>query len=287
MKVLFFTKFLAGKKIDEIGHLCEKVGFDGLDLAVRPDQCVNAENVLTELPKAVKLISDMHLDIPMVTLAVDSVNPEDKDIKNIFLSCGESGIKFIKIGYWLWSPHQRYWKMVDKIRKLLVRFENMSKNHNLCTLLHIHSDNCYGCNAAGIMDLVRGFNPKYIGVYLDPAHLAFDGENLPMALDIVRGYLRMVGVKNAGYKHTQRSGRIKWNKTLPLLAEGIVNWEEALRQILKAGYKGPLSYHGEIDGYMSSNKIMQGAAIDLAYLRSVLEKTIKNKISDNPIKRSQ
>lgn len=120
------------------------------------------------------------------------------------------------------------------------------------------------------MHLVDGFDPQFVAVYLDPAHLAFEGEDPPMAMDIVHRYLRMVGVKNAGYQRTTECGVTRWHKTLPLLAEGIVDWRQTIRSLREAGYNGPLSYHGEIDGYMSGDKIMQGAAIDLAYLRDIL-----------------
>lgn len=269
MEIIFFTKFLAGLEIERIGGLSKETGFDGLDLAVRPGQCVNPENARDDLPKAVSILNRMGLTVPLVSLDVTTTDPDCDKIKGIYRACDQVGVRFIKIGYWLWQPEGHYWTMVARIRNELKKFKSISKQNNICTLIHIHSDNCYGCNAAGVMDLVKDVDPEHIAVYLDPAHLAFDGENLPMALDILRGHIKMVGVKNAGYQCTNIAIPKMWKPCLPMLSEGLVNWSEAIKAIKACGYEGPLSYHGEIDGYLSREKIMEGAAIDLKYLRKI------------------
>ncbi len=273
MQVIFFTKFLRGLGVEQLGESAKRLGFDGLDLAVRAGHCINPENARAELPRAVESWRRAGLSVPLVTLETNWTDPEHPGLQAVYAACADAGVPFIKLGYWFWKPDQHYWDAVEQHRMELAALETIGRKLGLCTLVHTHSDAIYGSNASGVMHLVRGLDPRHVAVYLDPAHLAFDGEDLPMALDIVRGYLRMVGVKNAAYERLPQPGSgaaLKWKKVMPLLHEGLVDWAQAVQLLRQIGYDGPLAYHGEVDGYMDPERIGKAAAIDLAYLRSIL-----------------
>ena len=44
-------------------------------------------------------------------------------------------------------------------------------------------------NCAGLMHLIKGFDPQHIGAYPDPGHLALDGEDWAMGLAMIGDYL--------------------------------------------------------------------------------------------------
>ena len=271
MQIIFFTKFLRGHDVQRTGEIAKRLGFDGLDLAVRAGHCINPENAETELARAVKTWREMGLAVPLVTLEGTWTDPNHAGLQSVYRACGKAGVAFIKLGYWFWKPEEHYWDQVERYRRDLEAFQKMGDKLGVCTLVHTHSDAIYGSNASGAMHLVRGFDPRYVAVYLDPAHLAWDGEFLAMALDIARDYLRMIGVKNALYEKSIVDGRAKWEKVLPALEEGLVDWKEAIGLLKKVGYDGPLCYHGEVDGYMSAEKIEEAAARDMKYLRECLQ----------------
>ena len=45
MKLIFFTKSLKGMDVATTGREVLGLGLEGLDLAVRPDYCINPDNV--------------------------------------------------------------------------------------------------------------------------------------------------------------------------------------------------------------------------------------------------
>jgi sugar phosphate isomerase/epimerase len=263
MKLIFFTKFLKGLNAEQIAEIAIRLGFDGLDLAVRAGHCVNPGNIREELPKALKLWREAGLSVPLVTLEGNATDP--KQAESIFAACGENGVPLIKLGYWVWQPGQEYWREVATIRKALARFEKLGEKYGVCSLLHTHSDEYYGSNASGAMELLRGFDPRYVGVYLDPAHLALDGEYFAMALAIARDYLKMIGVKNVRPVRNAASG--EWIRDWCALEEGLVNWPEALRLLREIGYDGSLSVHGEYSASDDMSEVLKRAAEDLAYLK--------------------
>lgn len=269
MQIIFFTKFLRGQAIEAIGEVAGGLGFDGLDLAIRAGHAVNPENVATALPEALRTWAACGLSVPLATLEAGTTNPASPDTERIFAACGAAGIPYIKLGYWLWNAATPYWGQVDAIRRDLEAFQRLGQRYGVCSLVHTHSDACYASNASGALHLVKGFDAQHIAVYLDPAHLALDGEYLPMGLDIARDYLRMVGVKNARYLAKDAG----WTTDFCLLSEGLVNWTAAIAQLRNVGYDGPLNLHGEYSIGEEWTQVLTRVKMDLPYLRSCVSGT--------------
>jgi sugar phosphate isomerase/epimerase len=266
MKLILFTKFLKGASSPEIAELALRLGFDGLDVAVRSGHCVNPANVLETLPNAFEVWKQAGLDVPLVTLEAKTTDPQNKEVRNIFAACAETGIPFIKLGYWVWTPERHYWDEIENIRRSLDLFQQLGREYGVCSLIHTHSDEYFGSNAAAAMDLVRRFDPRYIGIYLDPAHLALDGEYFPMALDMVRDYLKIVAVKNARPVLVDGFWKTEWCT----LDEGLVHWPAIVTQLRTAGYGGYLSVHGEYSASEEKDEVLKLLQHDTAYLKPLL-----------------
>ena len=118
MKLVFFTKSLKGMDIMATATEVKNLGFEGLDLAVRPGYCINPENVATELPRAVKVWADMGLSVPMVTTPTDFTDPRDPAAERLLAACGEAGVHEIKLGYWVYRGED-YWARVEEIKRAL------------------------------------------------------------------------------------------------------------------------------------------------------------------------
>ncbi|MCX8036065.1 MAG: sugar phosphate isomerase/epimerase [Candidatus Sumerlaeia bacterium] len=270
MKLIFFTKFLTGLTAKEVGETAKRLGVDGLDLAIRKGQCVNPDNVAEALPEAMKIWKEMGLSVPLASMETRQTDPRDAGVRRLFEACGKAGIREIKIGYWKWSPNQAYWPTVETIRADLKLFEALGRDCGCRTLIHNHSGANYGGNASQIMQLARGFDPKFIGAYLDPAHLAICGEAVDMALDIVRDYLAMIAVKNCRWTSTVKDGVANWKTEWCLLNEGVVNWPRVIELLKKRGYDGWLSVHGEYSGPEDREAVLANVVKDVPFLRKFL-----------------
>ena len=270
--VIYFTKFMKGLSAGQIAEKAKSIGFDGLDLAIRKGQVVNPDNVTTELSKAMKVFAAHGLTVPLATLEGNAVDPDKPEIEAIFAACGKAGIRLIKLGYWVWQQNEDYWARVEQIQSALAKFEQLGRKHNVCALVHTHCDEYYASNASGAMTLVRRFDPKYVGVYLDPAHLSVDGELLPMGISIVKSHLRMVAAKSARYvANGAEAGGAKWKHDWCQLDEGLVHWPSALKLFKGINYAGPYSLHGEYSASEELNKVLPMVARDLAFFRGALK----------------
>jgi sugar phosphate isomerase/epimerase len=269
--IIYFTKFLRGLAPEEIAKTVKGMGFDGLDLAVRAGQYVNPNNVREALPGAMSVWREAGLSVPMVSTETSLVDPQQRTVEPIFAACAEAGIKDVKIGYWVWREGQSYWGMVDRARRDLEAFAELSQKHGVRTLVHNHSGPYLACNASTLMTLLRDLDPAHVGAYIDPAHLSINGEPLALALEIVGSHLAMVAVKNAAYVARDAAAGRRWRTEWCLLQDGLVDWREAIALLRKRGYAGPLSLHGEYSGPEDRSAILKNVARDVSFLRSIVE----------------
>lgn len=271
MELILFTKIFTGCSSEEVGRTAKRLGFDGLDLAVRRGQCIEPDTARNTLPVALNMWRDMGISVPMVTLEGDFTDPAADGVEAIYEACQAGAIPLVKLGYWRWQPGDNYWHKVGAIRRSLEGFAALGEKYGVCSLVHTHAGGHYGCNASAARQLVVGFNPRFIGAYIDPAHQALEGEPVGMALGIAGEYLRMIGVKNVRHVSAEAQGRIAWQSEWCLLNEGLVDWPHTISLITASEYSGPLSFHATYSQFRDKDGALQQIAKDIEYLKPLLD----------------
>jgi len=264
MKFILFSKSLKGMSIPEMGETAARLGLDGLDLAVRAGYPVNPENVKSALPVAARELAERGLSIPLVTTEGKFTDPNAPDAEPTFAACGEIGCGLIKLGYWGYT-FPGYWEQVDGVRRDLEGFAKLSGKHGVRSMIHIHSGRRPAANCAMAMQLADGLDPKHIGIFADPGHMALDGEDPVIGLDMIRRYLAAVAVKDCRYVRSDLKWRVEW---VPL-GEGLVDWALVAKTLVGIGFDGPISFHSEYDEPLET--ILAWTKADIAFLRTTFQ----------------
>jgi sugar phosphate isomerase/epimerase len=231
---------------------------------------VNPENAPTALPAAAKAFAAEGLSIPLITTPGDFTDPAVPYTEPLLAACGEAGTGLIKLGYWH-MEEGGYWATVDRIRKRLEGFERLAKKHGVKVCVHNHSGSTMGLNSCAVMNLVKGFDPKHVGVFADPGHLSLVGEPLPMALDIVKDYLSILAFKDVLRERTVSGGKPGWQLKVVRLGQGFVDWTTLLTLLKKMAYNGPVSFHSEYSGE-PEDTVIDLARIDVRFINGLLAK---------------
>ena len=176
------------------------------------------------------------------------MTPDVEYAERLYAACGKSGVKHIKLGYWHWKPEMDYWTEVDKVRGYLEGFEKLSEKHGVQTVVHNHSGLSMGLNSCAAMNVVKGFNPKHIGIFADPGHLSLCGEPIEMALDIVKEYLSVMAFKDLVWQQNFQDGRFVRRARVVRLGHGYGDWPALLRTIDRVKFDGVVSFHSEYSG---------------------------------------
>lgn len=269
MDLLLFTKPLRGASAEDTARAGREVGVDGLDLALRAGYCVSPQDFPTTLRPALAVFADQGLHVPMVTLEGSWTDPAHPPLRELAHACAETGIPYLKLGYWDWSLDEGYWNGLARVRRDLADFADLAEEAGVCFLLHNHSGTRFGSHATGAMLALEGIDPDRVGLYLDPGHLCLEGEPIAMAVDIARRALRMVAAKNARHRFLADGRGSRWVTEWVQLSEGIQRWPETIAALQEVKYTGPISVHGEYSGAPDAETTLRRLALDVDFLRNL------------------
>ncbi len=247
-KLILFSKAFKDKRIEELVTLAHNFKFDGYDLCVRPGYPINPENAAEKLPQIARLMNEEGLVIPMITGNFDLLYPDHPTAEPILSAMEKANIRLIKLGYYLFDPErQDYWQEVDKIRKAFEGWQRLGKRYNVKICYHTHSNRCMGLNCAALAHLLNGFDPDYLGAYIDPGHMVVEGEEFSVGCAMIKKYLSIVALKDVliTREEYQEHGRCKY-LWVPA-GKGMVNWTAVFSELKRIGYQGPLSVHCEFE----------------------------------------
>ena len=271
LRLIVFTKHFQEMNIDRLIETLKSVDAEGADFCVRPGFPVEPENAPEKLPQTVKKFKDAGLSIPLVTTPGDFLDPEEPVAEKVLGACGQAGVKLIKLGYWH-MEEEGYWGTVENIRRLLEGFVKLAEKHQVKVMIHNHSGGTMGLNSSSVMNLMKGFDPKYLGVFADAGHLSLVGEPLPMALDIVKEYLSAVAVKDLIRERVMVDGKREWKLSVVPLREGFVDWNTLARLLLEMQFAGPISMHSEYSEF-DLETVVDQTRIDIRFFRSLMDES--------------
>ena len=189
---------------------------------------------------------------------------------SLYAAAGEAGVKHIKLGYWHWKRGDDYWQMVDTVRGYLDGFQKLSEKHGVQTVVHNHSGLSMGLNSSSVMNLVKGFDPKHVGVFADPGHLSICGEPIELALNIVKEYLALLAFKDLVKQPVIQNGKTVWRTKTMRLGHGFGNWRPLLETLRDMKFGGVISFHSEYGGE-PVDTVIDLARTDVRFINGLLK----------------
>jgi sugar phosphate isomerase/epimerase len=277
MQIVMFTKMLGHLSIDDVADVIADLGFDGVDLTVRPHGHVLPENVETDLPRAQEILTRRHFPISMISTGV--VDASDPYAEAIFKTAARCGISFLKLGYWPYAGFGHLRSQIGEARRKLVGIEALAQKYGLKACVHIHSGDTLSALAPVVALLLEGCDRHALGAYIDPGHMSVEGglSGWVQGLDLLADFVTLVGVKSFGWfpETDPVTAEHRWVPKIVPLAEGNVCWSKVFALLKQIGFDGVVSVHSEYGGTeswraLSPAEIVKQTRADLAYLRSVL-----------------
>ena len=266
---IMFTKHLQGWDLGQIVQGIKSAGLDGADLCVRPGYPVTPENEPKELPAAARRFAEEGLSIPLITTPGDFTDASMPYAQPLFEACAEAGVKLVKLGYWS-MEEGGYWATVDRVRKRLEGFVALAEKTGVKPIIHNHSGSTMGLNSCAAMNLVKGFDPRLVGIFADVGHLSIVGEPYPMAFDIVKEYLSAVAFKDLVRQRFIEGGKPVWRIDVWPLGMGYADFPLIMRLLRDMNFEGPISFHCEYSN-LPPESVVDQCRIDVRYIRKIVE----------------
>lgn len=247
MSLILFSKLFQDRDLKGLIDLAHGLNLDGYDLCVRPGYLVNPENAAEMLPEVVEAMMLEGLAVPMVTGNFDLLAPSHPTAEPILSAMDKAGVRLLKLGYFHLDPQQDYWQEVDRIRNILGEWERVGEQHSVKVCYHTHSNRCMGLNCASLMHILQGFDPRFIGAYIDPAHMLIDGEEFAVGLAMVRDYMSIVALKDVLRVREEKNGHGSVRNEWVCAGEGMVDWTQVFADLKSVGFAGPTTIHCEFE----------------------------------------
>ncbi|MBO3801104.1 MAG: sugar phosphate isomerase/epimerase family protein [Thermoproteota archaeon] len=245
--------------------MAKEIGFDGIDLTVRSNGYIKPSAVKEKLPEAISIITSKGLSVPMITTEITSVR--EPYAKEVFEVSSELGVKYLKLGYWKYNGFGFLKKQINEVRKELKNIEELSKKCNITSVIHTHSGMFMTAEPTVVWLILKGFNPNFVGAYLDPGHMVVEGglAGWMMGMDILSKKVKVVSIKDYAWFKIEE----KWNVQTVPLGDGLVPWKSVFEILKKINFKGPISIHSEYD--LPLDEIIKQTKSDIQYIKSIMD----------------
>ncbi|MBS7611818.1 sugar phosphate isomerase/epimerase [Candidatus Bathyarchaeota archaeon] len=265
MNIVVFAKMFQKLPLPEFASIMADIGFEGVDLTVRPGGYIAPEEVEEKLPEAIDIVKSKGLSIPIITTSI--VDANEPYAEETFKTASECGVKYLKLGYWLYEGFGKLKAQIENIRKSLREIEKLSRKYCINAAIHTHSGMFLTAEPAVVLEILRDFNPDFVGAYIDPGHMVVEGglAGWLMGMDMLNNRIRMVAVKDFAWIKRGNS----WKAEVVPLGEGLVPWRKVFEILKRIDFKGPVSIHCEYEE-ISLREIIEQARKDLNYVRNIL-----------------
>src|SRR5882762_10410622 len=137
-----FSKHLHWLDYSAMASAVAGMGFEGIDLTVRPEGHVLPERVSEDLPKAVEIIRKAGLNVYMITTAIASA--DDPFAESILKTASSLGIAYYRTG---WISYDDKMSMVDNLKRIqnqLMQLTALNKKHAIRGQYQNHSGANFG-----------------------------------------------------------------------------------------------------------------------------------------------
>ncbi|MGB3327451.1 MAG: TIM barrel protein [Thermomicrobiales bacterium] len=268
MQIVLFTKLFLGQPIEEVGAVASTLGFDGIDLLVRPGFHVDPSQP-EAITAVVHRLGEDGLRVPMAT--TDLTDPAAIDTPRLFNTFAENGIRLVRLGYWKYIQSVGYAPLLETARRQLEELASLAEAAGITLAIQLHGGTIHGSGAQAAA-LLQGHDPRVIGVYPDPGNQTVqDGrEDWRFTFDILEPWINTVGVKNGGWFPSTNavSGQRRWHSDWLGLADGMVPWDDIVGHLVSTDFDGVLTLHSHYE--VPYPQVIDQTRLDLNYIRRLI-----------------
>ncbi len=239
--VHIFSKHLQWLDYAGMAETAAEVGFDGVDLTVRPGGHVLPERVEDDLPKAVAAVRRAGIEVTMMTTAI--TDPRDPKTEAILKTAAGLGIRYYRMGYYRYEDQTPVTATLEEIEPKLTDLAAMNAQYGLAASYQNHAGNGYvGAPLWDLYWLLKDLDPRWIGSQYDIRHATVEGGNSwPTTLRLLAPHINTLVAKD--FRWVEQGGR--WTLENCPLGTGMVDFPRYFAVLDRQKVVTPFSLHLE------------------------------------------
>jgi L-ribulose-5-phosphate 3-epimerase len=254
MRYIMFSKHLQSMSVLEAGKTIKSLGFDGVELTVRPNGHILPDNVGEDLPRAVAELNGVGLEVPAIVVEIHNRRQEFSEA--VCRAAAKVGATELRTSSHRYRGFGTIREQIDEARKDAKELEELGREYGVRLDIHCHSGDFLSAQGGVLSRVIDDTDPRFVGVSLDVGHLTTEGgkSGWRQSIDLLQNRVGIVAVKSFGWfsEPDPKTGGHMWSAKLVPLSQGNVQWRqtfELLRQVgWDAGGKALVSVHSEYQG---------------------------------------
>ena len=244
-----FTKPWKMPLAELAGHVHD-LGFDGVELPVRPGFQVEPGDVARALPEAAKILADGGVRIASVAAPTDEPT---------IAACAAAGVPLIRICAEM-DHSAGYLAAEAELQRQFDGLVGPLATHGVTVGVQNHCGRGL-TSAMALRHLVEKYDPAHVAAVLDFGHSGLAGEAPDVAIDTLWSHLALVNFKSALW-HRGRDGR--WTSRWVAGPDGMADWPAAVEALKRRNYAGDVCLTAE---YSDADRVDRLVAADLACIK--------------------
>ncbi|HWI90123.1 MAG TPA: TIM barrel protein [Flavisolibacter sp.] len=242
MKICIFSKQLQWLDYKDLIPAVAGMGYDGIDLTVRPNGHVLPERVTEDLPKVVHLANAAGIKVYMISTDIEDASSPYAE--TILKTTASLGIQCYRCGGINYEPDMDLPANLDKIKAKFASLEGLNRKYGLhCDFLN-HSGEVFGAALWDLWFAVRDLDPKYVGCQFDIKHATIDGPfSWPVTLKLLHNYVQTICIRDFKWIEKNKVWEIQ---PMPL-GKGAVDFRKYCGLLKEYNIQGPVSLMCDYD----------------------------------------
>ena len=239
-KISIFSKSLQEPDYDKLASLVAEMGFDGIDLTLRPNGHVLPENVERNLPLAMAAAKKCGISIYMIT--TDIIDAEEKFTERIIKTAASLGIQYYRMGRIFYDEKKSIPQNLAVFKTQLKKLTYLNRKYNIRGECQNHSGDGFSAPVWDIWEVIKYMDPQWIGVQYDIFHATVEGANCwPLGFNLLKQYIGTYAIKDFYWK--KKDG--KWDLEIIPIGEGMVDFKKFIALLKEDNMPRHFSMHFE------------------------------------------
>ncbi|QIK73700.1 sugar phosphate isomerase/epimerase [Propioniciclava coleopterorum] len=254
---VLFTKRWAPLPPEPLGEVVAGLGFDGIELPVRPGSWVSPEDAAERLPAMVE-------GLRRAGVAVASIAAEPTPA--VLAACGDAGVDLIRVMVAV-DPADPLGS-VARQRDAWVALESDCERFGVRIGVQQHRG-AYVATTLGVMGLLAEA-PKHLVMVWDACHDALTGADPAVSLDLAAPRLAMANLKNAAFRDVSATAGARPQEIWYAPGRhGVTDWARVLGLLAERGWDGPICLTAELSDAATPDEVADVMRGDLAWAKEL------------------
>lgn len=217
-----------------------EMGFDGVDLTVRPNGHVLPDQVEKDLPKAAEAMRKVGFTPLIMTTAVQDA--DDLTDKKLLEIAANLGFQFYRMNWFNYPDGKSIPESLQIFQQKLKGLSELNKKIGLTGCYQNHAGNEVGSSIWELWELLKTSDQQHMGVQYDIRHAVVEGGlSWQNGLRLIQSHIKTLALKD--FKWEKKNG--EWGVVDTPVGEGMVDFKTYFKLLKQYHISVPVTLHAE------------------------------------------